>query len=119
MIGAIAARQYGVVPREELLRAGVGRRAIEERVREGRLHVVHLGVYAAGHPLLTRHGRWKAAALAGGPNAVLSHRTAAAILELLPSHRLELTVPTARRRNGITIHRSLLADDEITSVHGI
>jgi hypothetical protein len=45
--------------------------AIAYRVRVGRLHRVHHGVYAVGHQVLTRRGRWMAAVLAAGPRAVL------------------------------------------------
>ena len=54
--------------------------AIAWRVREGRLHRVHRGVYAVGHPVLPRYGRLMAAVLACGQGAVLSHRSAAELL---------------------------------------
>jgi len=40
---------------------------------------VGLGVYAVGWPALNRQRRWMAAVLAGGEEAVLSHRSAAAL----------------------------------------
>jgi hypothetical protein len=65
-IAAIAARQHGVIARIQLMRLGLGRKAIDHRVKLGRLHVIHRGVYAVGHARLTIHGRWMAAVLASG-----------------------------------------------------
>jgi hypothetical protein len=53
------------------------RSAVSRRVAAGRLHRIHRGVYAVGHPALNQHGRWRAATLALGAGAVLSHQSAA------------------------------------------
>ena len=57
-----------------------------------------------------------AAVLAGGPLAVLSHRSAAALWGLIAYHGLpEVTVPgTGRRRPRLTFHHSPLPSDERT-----
>lgn len=63
-----------------------------------------------------------AAVLAGGPGAVLSHRSAAALWGLRASSRarIDITVaPSRRPRPGIEHHRSLFAPDEVTTVRGI
>jgi hypothetical protein len=70
--------------------------AISERVKGGRLHRIHRGVYAVGHRAPSWHGRWVAAVLACGDCAVLSHHFAAALWKLLkpidgPTH---VSVPT-------------------------
>jgi predicted transcriptional regulator of viral defense system len=70
-------RQHGVVTRAALLELGFGSRSIEHRVASGRLYLISPGVYAVGRPELTPRGRWMAAVLACGDNAVLSHRSAA------------------------------------------
>ncbi|MEA2191579.1 MAG: hypothetical protein QOI73_1700 [Solirubrobacteraceae bacterium] len=62
----------------ELRACGLDGHAVARRVREGRLHRLHRGVYAVGHPGLTLRGRFRAAVLACGDAAVLSHFAAAA-----------------------------------------
>jgi very-short-patch-repair endonuclease len=119
----LAARQWGVVARGELLDAGLSRKIVANRVRSGHLLRLHPGVYAVGHARLRREGRWLAAVLAVGPGAVLSHRDAAGLHDLRPAnHRLiDVTATTDRRSTArIRIHRtrSLVAQD-ITTVHGI
>jgi hypothetical protein len=74
----LARRQFGVLSGEQLREVGLGRGAVQNAVRVGRLHRVHHGVYALGHALLRPEGHRLAAVLACGPGAVLSHRSAAA-----------------------------------------
>jgi predicted transcriptional regulator of viral defense system len=101
-IAALATRQHGVVEYRQLLALGLSRQSIDHRVRAGRLHRIHRGVYAVGHRRLTQRGRWMAAVLAGGKAAVLSHRSAAALWEILPSRGLHVTTPRQlRNRDGI------------------
>ena len=73
-----------------------------------RLHRIHRGVYAVGHRGLGEKGRWMAAVLACGPDAVLSHTSAAALWRLLPQRGfVHVTVRGyARNRAGIRVHRS-------------
>ena len=112
-IAKLATRQHGVVLLAQLVAAGVTQRAVARRVQSGRLHRIHRGVYAVGHPRLTKEGRWLAAVLACGEGAVLSHRSAAELWAMLPPRDgpVDVTVPgTAgrRKRRGIRLHRSLL-----------
>ncbi|MGH2985192.1 MAG: DUF559 domain-containing protein [Solirubrobacterales bacterium] len=94
-------------------------------MRLGRLHPIHRGVYAVGHPGLTHHGRWKAATLALGARAVLSHRSAAELWELLPRSdaRPQLTLPypaSPSKRAKLIVHRSrTLVGARTTSRSGI
>ncbi len=63
-----------------------------------------------------------AAVLAGGPGAVLSHRSAAALWGIrgTAASRIEITVPTrTRHRPGISASEGRLAPDEVTTHHGI
>jgi hypothetical protein len=88
VIAELAGRQHGVVCRRQLLAAGVTGRAIERRIEGGRLHRLHPGVYAVGHRVVSREGRWMAAVLAAGPGAGLSHRSAAALWGIRPPRAL-------------------------------
>jgi very-short-patch-repair endonuclease len=107
-IAALAAEQHGVVSRSQLLVRGLTKESVARRVRAGRLHVVHRGVYAVGHRVLTREGRWMAATLATG--GVLSHVTAATAWGFAKSAgAIHVTVPGdpgRKRRAGVKVHRS-------------
>jgi Transcriptional regulator, AbiEi antitoxin/Protein of unknown function (DUF559) len=109
-IAAIAGRQHGVVSFEQLRGAGADKSAVSRRVAAGRLHRVHRGVYAVGHPIVSLRGRWMAAVLACGEGAMLSHRSAAALWELLRpiGGPVEVSVRSGAgrlRRDGIRLHR--------------
>ena len=124
LIAELADRQHGVVSHGQLVELGLSRQAIHQRVRSGRLHVVYRGVYAVGRRRIDRRGWWKAATLAAGDGAVLSHTSAAALWGLIQSRQsVEVTVPTRagrKRRRGLTIHRtSSLPDHETTVRDGI
>ncbi|HET7589189.1 MAG TPA: type IV toxin-antitoxin system AbiEi family antitoxin domain-containing protein [Solirubrobacterales bacterium] len=112
VVARIAARQHGVVTAKQLAAAGIGRAAISERAKRGRLHRLHRGVYAVGHRAPSRHRRWMAAVLACGDGAVLSHHSAAALWGLLKPIQgpVHVSVPTTsglKKRHGIHIHRCL------------
>jgi very-short-patch-repair endonuclease len=106
----IAARQHGVVSVEQLHEVGLGKSAISRRLKRGRLHRIHRGVYAVGHKALSWHGRWMAAVLACGEGAVLSHGSAAALWGLLrplegPTHISTPSTSGRTTRRGIHVHR--------------
>lgn len=113
----LAARQHGVVALWQLYVLGVSRNAVRRRVESGRLHRVRRAVYAVGHPRLTPRGTFMAAVLAFGPDALLSHRSNAALRGLLPDARavIDVTVPGRSRGGapGVRLHlpRSLHPDD--------
>ena len=75
----LASEEWGVLSLEELRRCGVTEDKVFRRVRRGRLHVLHRGVYAVGHPNVPLEGRFLAAVKACGSGAVLSHLSAAAL----------------------------------------
>jgi very-short-patch-repair endonuclease len=107
-IAALAGRQHGVVARGQLLALGVEPRALSHRLAAGRLHQMHLGVYAVGHTVLGVRGHWMAAVLACGPGAALSHASAAALWDIRRSDAALIDVTarrTGRKRPGIRIHR--------------
>src|SRR5215210_3216599 len=122
-LGELAERQHGVVALRQLGSLGLSDSAV--RRRTGRLlHRVHRGVYAVGSRRLSASGRRMAAVLACGPEAVLSHRDAAAHYGLRPDNRkvVEVTVPrrSARARPGIDAHVSrTLGPEDVACVDGI
>ena len=109
----------------QLERLGLSRATVAARAASGRLHRIHRGVYAVGHPVLARDGRWMAAVLAAGPGAALSHASAAALWEIRPNAatKIDVSVPRAggrTKRPGLRVHRqSHLARDELTAHHAI
>jgi putative AbiEi antitoxin of type IV toxin-antitoxin system/uncharacterized protein DUF559/transcriptional regulator with AbiEi antitoxin domain of type IV toxin-antitoxin system len=78
-ISADATAQGGVVSLGQLEAAGLGQRGASHRARRGQLHRVHHGVYAVGHRSLGRVGLLRAALLACGEGALVSHKTSAAL----------------------------------------
>lgn len=121
-IARIAARQHGVVTRVQLLDAGLGARSIARRTDAGRLHRLHRGVYGVGYAPTDAHARALAAVFACGPRAVLSHRWAAMLWELIAEtpRRVEVTSPGSRCPRGISAHRSrALTPPDVTKQRGI
>jgi very-short-patch-repair endonuclease/predicted transcriptional regulator of viral defense system len=121
-VADLAERQHGVVARRQLAQLGLGRGGVEHRLGTGRLHVVHPGVYAVGHRVMSREGHWMAAVLAAGHGAVLSHRSAAALWGIRESARGAVEVTAAhwvRRGPAVEAHRSGLPGDERTRASGI
>jgi hypothetical protein len=123
-VADLAASQHGVVNLDQLRRIGLGERSVQRRVEEGRFHRIHQGVYVVGHPRVTPHGRLAAAVLACGPDAALSHHSAAALLGLRNGglHPVDVTAPGRRGRSpaGIAAHRDgSLRKSEISVTDGI
>jgi hypothetical protein len=121
-IALIAARQHGVISRVQLIRIGLTPWAIRGRIRAGRLHPIHRGVYAVGHPNVSREGRYLAAVLASGEGAVLSHRSAADLWELRAAKGDEIDVIATTHRRGdrsIRIHRNALDPRDTMTRNGI
>jgi hypothetical protein len=121
----LAGERDGVLSIQQLQDCGLNRTAVGVRVRNGRLHRIHRGVYAVGHPAITLRGRFRAAVLACGESAVLSHFSAAALWGFVAWDDLrypEVTVVgTARRKlRGLIIHRARTLDPrDVTRRHGI
>lgn len=107
----------------QLRAVGVTDDAVKGRVRTGRLHRIHRGVYTVGHRYLSQEGLWMAAALATG--GTLSHRAAAALWRLLPPKPGPIDISVVGvggrdRRNDIRVHRSrTLTPDHTTKRLGI
>jgi Transcriptional regulator, AbiEi antitoxin/Protein of unknown function (DUF559) len=119
-LAELARRQWGVASLAQLRALGIGARAVQLRAGTGRLHRVHRGVYAVGHPILRPEGHRLAAVLACGPGAVLSHRSAATHWELLSTsqERIDVTAPRSRQGvPGIRLHTSRSLDAQDTTCH--
>jgi hypothetical protein len=127
-------RIAGVVTTAELVAAGFSDCRIRTLVSRGALYQVARGVYADGakasdmlrYPdgrrLLTLAG----AVAAVGPNAVVSHQSAAYLHTIdqlgKPEQTVVLTVPVTRgwtARAGVRLHAATVPADQITSVVGL
>jgi len=124
-VAALAAEQHGVVSVTQLLELGMSRAAIHVRVRNGRLHRLHRGVYAVGHEALTLDARFMAAVLASGPAAALGYRSGGALWTIMTwedTHLIEVIVVhgAGRSRPGLHIHCARRLDPrDVTRRHGI
>lgn len=108
LLWRLSARQHGVVAHDQLIEHGLTDKAIQHRCRIGRLHRVARGIYAVGRPELSREGRWLAAVLACGPDALLSHTSAAALWGIRPGRgpaHVSLPFDSDRARPGVCTHR--------------
>lgn len=107
----LANRQHGVVSRAQLAALGMSDGAIRHRLANGRLHRLMPGVYAIGRRQVGKRGRWMAAVLACGPQALLSHRSAAALWRIRKPGpgQVEVVVPASvcRRPSDIRVYRRL------------
>jgi predicted transcriptional regulator of viral defense system len=110
-IAALAARQHGVVSLDQLRAFGLTENAVRKRVERGRLYRAHYGAYSVGYPPRTREARFMAAVLACGPDAVLSHRSAALLRGIRTREEkdepVHVIAPNRRGRSpaGIVAHR--------------
>ncbi len=122
-ISELARRQHGVVGRWQLIEDGWTEEEVKWRLRTGRLHRVHAGVYSLGPPqLLSRQGRWMASVLASGPGALLSHWSAAALWQVRPNSKSQIDVTVAhssRSSKAICRHVSHVPSDERAVEEGI
>jgi hypothetical protein len=120
-IAQIADRQHGNVTREQLRVLGLSNNGISYRVKTGRLHRAHRGVYAVGRPPKTALERGCAAVLACGPGAALSHRSALALWGLTDwPWTTTVTARRDRRVGGLEVHTSeRLLRRDFRRQHGI
>jgi hypothetical protein len=110
-ISELLARQCGVLARWQVDPSAPDLDVAAARVRNGRWQRVHLGVYAAFTGRLPRDAELWAAVLRAGPQAVLSHQTAAELdgFATGPGRLIHVSVPLAQhmaRVPGIAVHRS-------------
>jgi very-short-patch-repair endonuclease len=113
LIAEIASEQRGRVARYQLRAAGIDRRAIDRRMKSGRLIVKHPGVYIYGHGAEVELGDETAALLACGPTAMLSHHSAATLWGLRPGRARPIHVLVPRGHHGVLpqgviVHNTIL-----------
>jgi very-short-patch-repair endonuclease len=123
-IARVAGRQDNVITLEQLLDAGLGRDAVAHRVQARTMQRLHRGVFLLGAAPPTQIARARAAVLACGEGAVLSHRSAAELFGLLPETGGDVDVTFVGRNPGfhpgIRLHRPrAIARHDVTSVRGI
>jgi very-short-patch-repair endonuclease len=123
-IARICHEQQGLITLEQLEAQGLTVQAVHERLTAGRLHRIHQRVYSLTPDVMTERGRFMAAVLACGPEAVLSHRSAAYLWGLVDEWQgpIDVTAPNRRGRSpaGVRAHRdgSLQPIDK-TMLHGV
>jgi very-short-patch-repair endonuclease len=103
LIAWFATRQAGHVARRQLLATGVSRGVIDRLVAKGHLIVVLRGVYRVAHEAPSPFAREFAAVLGCGPGALVSHRSAAWIYDVLayPAIGDVWLASTAERGKGV------------------
>jgi very-short-patch-repair endonuclease len=120
-IAELADSQHGVVSRTQLRAAGITDQMIRRRVERRQLYRIHRGAFSVTKRP-SELGRFLAAALACGDRALLSHRSAGALRDLLRDRGpIDVLLPgRARPRAGVRIRttRSLHPAD-VSSHEGI
>ncbi len=125
LIAEIAARQHGRVATWQLAAAGITATQVHRRVQGGRLHRVHRGVLAVGHPGSSPDADHMAAVLACGPRSLLAERSLAhhlgmldgpppAVVDVLAAGRTRVGIPGVRLHLPRHISRA-----EATVVRGV
>ena len=116
----VAGKQRSLITRRQLLDLGATVRQVETWLAAGLLFRVHHGVYALAGARQDFDFRVLAGVLAAGPEAVISHRTAAGLFGLrrVTCSSIEVTVSGRRapKGGGLVAHRSelLLPEDRTT-----
>lgn len=114
-------RQHGVVATWQVAECGYSKWAVSRSVAVMEFRWVHRGVLTVAGRQLTFRGLCMAAALACGPDAVLSHHAAAALHDLrpVPQAAIDVSVPGKRRHKGIRCHVSPVPADQRATVDRI
>jgi hypothetical protein len=122
-IGQIAARQQLLITHSQLLTVGLTRRMVGTRADDGRLHRLHIGVYAINPPPHAVRQRWMAAVLACGEGAALCGLSSAALQEIaeIPTRQIHVRSPkrSGRGLTGIAVHRGVVDPRDLRFFDGI
>lgn len=121
---ALARTQHGLVTTAQALDLGLTENGVWHRVRRGGLHRVLRGVYRLPGAVETAQQRALAAVLAAGDDAVVSHRSAAALYSL-PGFSIEPLLISVHRNgrrslSGVRLKESLaLLGHHVQLVDGV
>jgi very-short-patch-repair endonuclease len=107
--------QAGVLTRQQALNAGLPGEVVAWRVRSERWATIYPGIYATFTGPVSRTARLWAIALYAGPQARLSHQTAAELHRLSDEHcpLVHVSIPGSRRvraPEGVVVHRRARLD---------
>lgn len=107
-IAATARAQYGLILRSQLQAAGVSPGTMQRWLGGGRVEAVHRGVYRLAGAPASWEQQVRAAVMAAGAGAVVSHRSAARLWGIHQDTAVEVTGDRARavRVHGVSVHRS-------------
>jgi hypothetical protein len=100
LIARTAEGQHGLVTRQQLGRLGLEQDDVDYRVRIGRFHRVHQGVFAVGHAGITREAGYLAAVLAVGDGAAAGSISALDLWAIRDPTRSELEEATVAFLNA-------------------
>jgi len=119
-----AARQHGLLTRDQARAAGMTDDQVDQRLRRGRWVLVRRGVVRVTGAPSTEAQAVLAACLAVGREAVASHLTAARLwrLRLPDPEKIEVTTPPGRRSrlDGVRHHRlATLGAEDVHRVTGV
>jgi Transcriptional regulator, AbiEi antitoxin len=123
MLEGLARRQQGLVTASQMAELGFARGQVRRSLESGQLVQVRRGVFR----LCGAQPNWRmaamAAVLAGGRLAVLSHRSAGVLWDVIDQHEqsgpLEITAPGLCRLDSVKAHRADLSDREKTKRFGL
>jgi Protein of unknown function (DUF559)/Transcriptional regulator, AbiEi antitoxin len=123
-VADVATAQGGAVSLDQLRDAGVSTRNASHQSSDGKLHRIHRGVYTVGHRSISRYTHLRAALIACGEGAVVSHGTAAAFHRLWDEWPalIDVTVPVeaGRKIDGVRCRRCRYPEpDEVEDRYGV
>jgi very-short-patch-repair endonuclease/predicted transcriptional regulator of viral defense system len=120
-LAALLDRQHLVVATWQMKRCGYSEWAARRAVRTREFDRIYRGVLTVAGTHLTFKGHCMAAALACGPDAVISHHAAAALWDLrpIPQTVIDVTAPTQHSVHGIRSHVSPVPQTYQTNIDAI
>ncbi len=121
LCSAIAEKQFGLIEREQALRAGMSAPALRRRLRSRRWLKVLPRVYRLAGAPTSWEQSLRAASLWGGDRCVVAHETAASLhgLSVFAGRRVHVQSPKRLTRPNIAAHRTRSRDWQVVMVRGI